>query len=591
MDTQPWSAVDADPMTAWRPAPWSEDPQPAWWKVTADRAFLASTVVVSLGGEPGVPRPSELRLTTDTGSVVVPVADTGEEQVLPLPEGYTSQLTISSTTPGNAEDAPAFALAEVRILGMTVHRSTVTPPVAGPASVYAFEADRGRPGCVTGGDGAPLCAAPLVTGSEEAVWLDRTFFVTDWTEYQVFGTATARPGRALDELLTSVRGTVTVEATSEPVTDPRASAAAAVDGDPTTAWLAAGDDVRPTLVLTFPEPRTIDSLRVVPTERQAGAAPEAVTIEAGGLPRTLRLTEDGTVRFTPITTDRLSVTFEVPDDLQSLDPATRWNQQLGVGIAEIEVGQPNPVTPPETPVVTECGTGPEVRLDGTLYLTSVRSTVGALQTLQPLALEFCEPATAPTLKIPGGEHRVLARSNEAFAIESVALSRTGAGAATAPGQRGAVETTRWEAEHRTVQLAARDEETLLVIPENTNHRGGRRAWTASRSPPSPSTAGSRATSSRPVPPPRSSSPSPPAPRTGRRWRSAPARCCCSSCSPSCLPGSGPTAPAGSGCPGWAPASRRCWPRPSSSARRCSVPRWSAGWWASGRWPDSGCCGS
>lgn len=468
MDTQPWSAVDGDPMTAWRPAPWSEDPQPAWWKLTTERRFIGDQIVVSLGGEPGVPRPSELRITTDAGEAVVPVADTGEEQVLDLPPGLTSQITISSTVPGDAEDAPAFALADVRVPGLTVHRSTVTPVAAGPASVYAFEADRGRPGCVTGADGAPLCAAPLVTGSEEAVWLDRTFDVTGWTDYDLYGTAVARPGKALDALLTELRGTVQVEGSSEPVTDPRASAAAAVDGDPTTSWLSAGDDLRPTLVLTWPEPRSIDSLRVVPASAQAGAAPAAVTIDTGGLPRTLRLMEDGSVRFAPVVTDRLEVTFELPDDLESLDPATRWDQQLGVGIAELEVGQPNPVTPPDTQVGLPCGAGPEVRVDGALFLTSVRTTVGALQTLQPLALEFCEPKTSPTLRIPGGEHRLLARSSEALAIESVALGRDGTGAGTYPGVRGAVETSRWEAEHRTVQLGARDEVTLLVIPENTN---------------------------------------------------------------------------------------------------------------------------
>ncbi|SOC49756.1 arabinofuranan 3-O-arabinosyltransferase [Blastococcus aggregatus] len=471
MDTQPWSAVDGDPMTAWRPAPWTEDPQPAWWRLTADLMFDAGRFVLSVGGEPGVPRPSELRFTTDAGSAVLPVLDTGEEQEIVLPPelaGLTSQLTITSTSPGNDPDAPAFALADVRVPGLTVHRSTVTPVVAGPASVYAFDADRGRPGCVTGADGAPLCAAPLVTGSEEAVWLDRTFDVTDWTDYDLFGTAVARPGKALDALLTELRGTVAVEGSSEPVTDPRASAAAAVDGDPATSWLAAGDDLRPTLVLTWPEPRTIDSLRVLPASAQAGAAPAAVTIDTGGLPRTLRLTEDGSVRFVPVVTDRLEVTFELPDDLESLDPATRWDQQLGVGIAELEVGEPNPVTPPDTQVGLPCGAGPEVRVDGALFLTTVRTTVGALQTLQPLALEFCEPATSPTLRIPGGEHRVLARSSEALAIESVTLGRDGTGAGTAPGVRGAVETSRWEAEHRTVQLEARDETTLLVIPENTN---------------------------------------------------------------------------------------------------------------------------
>ncbi|MGY1753610.1 alpha-(1-_3)-arabinofuranosyltransferase domain-containing protein [Blastococcus sp. SYSU D01042] len=467
LDTQPWSAVDGDPMTAWRPAPWQDD-EPQWWRLTTDRLFPGGDIIVSLGGEPGLARPAELRLTTDAGEVVVPVADTGEEQTVTLPPGLTSQVTISTTVPPDAPDAPAFALAEVRVPGFNVHRSTVTPPAAGPTSVYTFDADRGRSGCVTGADGAPLCGAPLVTGSEEAVWLDRTFTVGDWTDYDLFATAVARPGKALDELLTSVRGTVAVEGSSEPVTDPRASAAAAVDGDPATAWLAAGDDRRPTLELTFPEPRTVDSLRVLPAAGAAAATPSAVTIDAGGLPRTLRLADDGTVAFAPVVTDRLSVTFELPDDVESLDPATRWDQQLGVGIGELEVGGPNPVVAPSTPVVVECGAGPEVRVDGALMQTGARTTLGALQTMQPLALEVCEDDTDPTLRIPGGEHRLLARSSAALAIDSVSLLRVGSPADTRPGVRTAVETSRWEAEHRTVEVGERAEEQLLVIPENTN---------------------------------------------------------------------------------------------------------------------------
>ncbi len=478
LDAQPWSAVDGDPLTAWRPAPWSEDSSPPWWRLTTDRSFPAGEIIVSLGGAPGLSRPTELRLTTDAGEAVVPVADTGEEQALPLPPGLTSQVTISSTVPADAPDAPVVALAEVRLVGFNVHRTAVTPTAAGPASVYAFDAERGRTGCVTGADGSPLCGAPLVTGSEEAVWLDRTFTTGDWTDYDVFATAVARPGGALDALLTRLRGAPQVEASSEPVADPRASAVAAVDGDPATAWLAAGDDRSPTLVLTWPEPRTIDSLRVLPAADLPVATPTAVTVDTGGLPRSLRLTEDGSVRFSPVVTDRLAVTFELPEEVQSLDPATRWEQQLGVGIGELEVGAPNPVLPPDTevspespalrdtPVELACGAGPEVRIDGALKLTTMRTTLGALQSGQPVALEFCD--AVPTVRIPGGEHRLLARSSGAFAIDAVTLVRVGTPGDTVPGARTPAATTRWDAERRTVEVGDRAEPTLLVIPENTN---------------------------------------------------------------------------------------------------------------------------
>ncbi len=192
MDTQPWSAVDGDPTTAWRPAPWDESSGAPWWRLTADRQFAASTVAVSLGEEPGVARPAELRLTTDAGSVTVPVADTGEEQVLALPQGYTTGLTIAATTSENPE---ALALADVRIPGVSVQRSVLVPRADDPVTAYAFDAERGRTGCVVDDEGTPRCAGALVTGSEEPVFMDRSFTVVAWADYELRGDR-RRPARA-----------------------------------------------------------------------------------------------------------------------------------------------------------------------------------------------------------------------------------------------------------------------------------------------------------------------------------------------------------------------------------------------------------
>ena len=471
LDTQPWSAVDADPMTAWRPASWDESGEPPWWRLTTERPVAAREIVVSLGQEPGVARPEELRITTDTGELVVPVADTGEEQAVPLPEGYTSQITISSLVAADAPGAPALSIAEVRVPGVNMHRSAVTPSPATPVSVYAFDALRGRSGCVTGAEGEPRCAPGLVSGSEEAIWLDRGFTTSQWFDYEAFATAVARPGRALDAVLAEARGSARVEASTEPVTDPRGSGAAAVDGDPATAWTAGGDDLRPTLELTWDEPRTVDSLRVVTAPGLAAAVPTAVSLDAGGLPRTVRLADDGTARFAPVVTDRLSVTFLLPGEAESVDPFTRWEQRLGVGVSELEVGGPNPVADPDTEVFFECGEGPEVRVDGTVMLTAARTTVGRLESQRPLALEFCD--TAPTIRLPAGEHRFLARSSATLSIDSGTLQRVGSPGDTDRGVRTAAETPRWDAEHRTVRVEPRGEDTLLVIPENINP-----GWTA-----------------------------------------------------------------------------------------------------------------
>jgi arabinofuranan 3-O-arabinosyltransferase len=470
LDTQPWAALDGDLTTAWRPAPWADDAQPAWWRFDADRRFRAATIVVTVGAEPGAARPTELRLTTDAGSVTVPIADSDQEQVLPLPEGYTESVTVAATGPAGADGAPALSLAEVRIPGIATQRSLVTPAAEGPVGAFAFDQVHGRSGCVVDTAGAPRCAAALVEGTEEAVVMDRTFTTDARADHEVVATGVARPGAALDALLAQVRGTVPVEASSSAVPDPRAAAAAALDGDPRTAWLAGGDDARPTLTLTFPGVRTVDSLRVVPPAGDSAAVPTAVTIDDGGLRRTLRLDDDGSVRFAPVVTDRLAVTFESTDAVVSVDPSSRWEQRLGVGVAELEVGGPNPAVPADTPVALPCGVGPEVQVDGVVLETSAATTLGALQSLQPVRLGVCD--TSPLLALPGGDHRVLGRGSDVMTVDEVTVSRPGVLLPPA-GERNAADVTRWDAEHRTLEVGERTEPALLVVPENVNV-----GWTA-----------------------------------------------------------------------------------------------------------------
>ncbi len=478
LDTTPWAAVDGNVLTAWRPAPWIADSEAPWWELTTDRLFLASEVAVSLAKEPGAPRVSELRLTTDAGEITVPVADTDDEQLLPLPEGYTRTLRISSTVPSETEDGPLFLLSDVRIPGVGVSRTTITPPPARSADVYAFDAESGRSGCVVVADGGTRCAAGLVAGAEETRFVDRTFTSRSWLAVDVFATGVARPGPAMDALLTQARGSVPVAASSAQVLDPRGSAIAAVDGDPGTAWVAEGDDRRPTLTLTWPEERPVSSLRVV-TPAGAAVVPTAVTVDGAGTSVTAELAADGTATFPEIVTAQLQVAFELPEEVEYLDPYTGWTPPLGLAVSELEVGEPNPVADPGTPVVLDCESesGPTVQIDGAVLKTSAETTIGALQNLQPVRLEMCDVELP--FDIPAGAHRVLGDSSEVMTPDSITLTdsvpvpRTGVLPSVEPGTREAAEVVRWDPENRTLRVAARDEPTLLVVPENTND-----AWAA-----------------------------------------------------------------------------------------------------------------
>ncbi|MGY1605756.1 alpha-(1-_3)-arabinofuranosyltransferase domain-containing protein [Geodermatophilus sp. SYSU D00700] len=468
-DASPWAALDGDVSTAWRPADVVGGAGAAEWRLTTDRPFLAAGVTITLSADTADDAPAEVRLTTDTGTITRPLRATAEPQDLPLPAGRTSTLTVGV----DAGTGAALALAEVALPGVTVTRTLVTPAPDGEVTAWVFDAlgpHGAASGCVTDADGDPRCAAVLAAGAEEGVGLDRTFTATAAGEAALAVTAAPRPGPALDALLAEAGGVgVGVTASSTAVTDPRASALAAVDGDPATAWRAAADDDAPTLTLAWPEPRTVDSLRVVTTPGLAASFPTAVTLTAGGLPRTLDLDDDGAVRFAPVTTDRLEVSFELPLELQTLDPATRFVTPLGVGVSELEVGGAPTTLDAAARVTVPCGEGPVVTVDGAPHRTTVTTTVGALRELRALDLELCDGVPVPLV---AGEHRLVATGTDVLAVRSATL--TGPGAPTAPGSREAARVTRWDAEHRAVEVAARDEATLLVVPENTNP-----GWTAS----------------------------------------------------------------------------------------------------------------
>ncbi len=99
-ETQPWAAVDSDFLTGWRPASDPGRSRPDWWRLTTDEPFAASLVTVALGADLGGKRPAELRLTTDAGTEVVRVRNTGRPQTFRLPRGSSSTLTIGQTTTG-----------------------------------------------------------------------------------------------------------------------------------------------------------------------------------------------------------------------------------------------------------------------------------------------------------------------------------------------------------------------------------------------------------------------------------------------------------------------------------------------------------
>ncbi len=470
----PFAAVDGDPSTAWRPAVRFGSTEAAWWRLDTDQPFTAAGVTVVLDAATAGDPPAEIRLTTDTGTISRPLQATTEPQDLPLPAGVTDTLVIGLDAPDPTDPDGGPALAEVVLPGTTVTRTVVTPEPDGPVEAWSFAAygpHGTSSGCVVDGTGDPRCAADLGAGAEEPATLDRAFTVAEPGRYDLAATAVPRPGPALDALLAGAGGAgVTVTSSSAAVPDPRGSALAAVDGDPATAWLADPGDRDPTLVLSWDEPRVVEELQLTVAPGLAATVPTAVTLTGGGLERTLGLDEDGHVAFTPVTTDRLEVTFERPLDLDSWDPYGRRIRDLGVGVSELSVGGPPAALDTGAVVTVPCGKGPVVGVDGVERRTSAETTVGALRDLASLDLTLCDGDAV--VEPPAGRHRLVVAGTDTLAAATATLTRSGSAAGEAR-DRQAADVARWDVEHRRVDVPARDEPTLLVVPENTNP-----GWTA-----------------------------------------------------------------------------------------------------------------
>jgi arabinofuranan 3-O-arabinosyltransferase len=461
---QPYAAIDGDLSTAWRPADRLGEPQDVWWRIEVDEPITADAVVLRLADDPGQDLPSGVRITTDSGARTVALADTTDPQRLVLPDGPTTSLTIGVAGKTRA----VLAVTELEIPGLSVTRTVVTPRPGGAALAYAFDATNpATSGCATEAIGRTRCSPALVRPAEEPTVLDRVFTVSRPAGYAMTVTATPRPGAALDALIAEAARPAGPEiaASSSAVPDPRGAAGAAIDGDPRTTWLADAGDDRPTLTLTWPEPRTIGSVTVELAPDSGASRPRAVGISAGGLEQTVGLDFGGTAEFSPITTDRLVISFPLREEVASFDPYTRRVSTLGVGVGELRVAGLD-VGDRAAEVYVPCGQGPVVDIDGMRWDTSVRTTVAALRSLEPVDLAICGDAATGALRT--GEHRLIATGTAGFSVTSATLLRADRTAVVPDGGRTAVDIGTWDRERRTVSVGPRRESTLLVVPESIN---------------------------------------------------------------------------------------------------------------------------
>ncbi len=466
---QPANAFDGDPTTAWV----SNPDQPVvgqWVGLDLDRAVTTSVVALRVASYPGQPRVTRLTLATDRGSVPVEPVPGDGVQVFDLPGGTTSSLTVRvDAVSGPHPVGTLVGLIDVSLPGVGPQRTVITPAdthIAGPQSFVFATAVGARGSCVPGPEF--VVCQPLLASPGEESRLDRTFALRSPQTLVLSGSATPRPGPALDALLAAERAAPAAVASSSLVPDPAGNAGAAVDGDPRTSWVA-GSTGDAALTLSWPSARRISSLDFVVPAGLPASPPEVVHVHAATGDRDGLVSSAGHVRLEPIVARAITVTFPRTFQRYSSSPG-QAPVALPVGFAELRVnGVENRSSAGSTAVFLPCGRGPAVTLDGRRLRTSVSATLDDLLGLHPVSLSVCAGSQALT----AGIHRLASVQDGPFSVTGMTLDPTTTPVPDEAAPR--IEVSSWGADQREVRLpqGSGPSGAYLVVHENFN-----RGWVA-----------------------------------------------------------------------------------------------------------------
>ena len=466
ISTQPAAALDDDVTTAWRSGGLTA-PVGQWLQVVRTRETVAPSVTVRMVASPLYgPLVTRLRVTTDAGQVVVPVAAVETPQVLALPEGPWRRLRLTVDAVRGSAGLGFVGIRELTVPGLVPRRTGVAPSVL-PEGVrppaVAFRAVEPVAACLLV-DGTQRCDPGSVRPGEERGGLDRTFTLPSPSDYAVTGTVLPTTAAAVGALLTPAGPALVAQASSS-LDAGAVGPAAAVDGDPSTSWVAGPLDGAPALTVSWQAPADISRVVLVTAQQPRTSVPQRVRLASGGQEREAELGPDGTLRFAPLRTSSLTLTFPAVRVVTSTSSRNGVAGTLPLGIAEVQVPEAGVVgrsTPDATPTGAICGLGPTLEVDGHPQPTRVVGTIADVRESQPLAVVPC--GTAP-LSLSSGTHRIRLTSTELFQVRSVVLRP--AQVASPQDVRRAVRVVRWDEVHRVLDVDA-GAASLLVVPEAAN---------------------------------------------------------------------------------------------------------------------------
>ncbi|MCX3288617.1 alpha-(1-_3)-arabinofuranosyltransferase [Streptomyces sp. NEAU-H22] len=457
----PVNAFDGNPDTAWAEgAPDTPDGQ--WLRIgfTGSYDMPSSFKVTPLPQESVRAAATKVRVETEKGERTSFLRPNGMTQRIKAPEGATGwmKLTIVDSVERRAGLTGA-GFSEIDLPDVQVTRLLRLPADAEDATSAATVVSLHRASDPTG-----LSA----TGAEAG--LHRRFTTPAAGTYEVKASAVPVPGAEFDELLYEVapEQQARIVATADSTASLGAGLAARnlTDGDLTTAWVA-GE--RPVIHLRWEGKQPVGELVLAPAGGLSARASE-VHISSPDGAAIAGVDENGWVRFPPITTDRLDITITETAPLTLHNPVADEDLRLPVGLTEAYVPSLDQYRTPRPDGTRKfslpCGKGPDVALDGELYQTSAKGTVGDLVERRGVEVTLCQDGRGDAeVRLSSGDHRLEGGDAGPLALTDVTLTRGTVPEAAAAGRD--LRVRDWLGDRRAVTVGS-GAASYLTTYENFN---------------------------------------------------------------------------------------------------------------------------
>ena len=410
---QPYAALDGDPFTGWAAGLRTEDGR--WWELGFEDPVALGQLSITVGNDGN----EELRVVTDDW----------ESPPLTFRPNDTRRVVVPGSTQGlRIEDVSGFldnrlTITEVVSDRIDVRRELVLPQLpeaVTPDAVVLRRLSDARNGCAVVEDDV-RCLQGQGSLPEEGTDFHRSFTLPEAAAWPISIRVSPRPGRAFDQVALTNQA-VTVTASTVGNADPRSGPLAAIDGDSHTTWTANVGNIEPELVFEWLGEKSISGLALNVDQETAARAPQVVRLTWPEGSRVVELNAAGSVRFSPIRTDQLTlhvIDAEPANDIR-FDGSSR---SVPVGISELVLtGLPYvPVALPTDRIETECGTGPTLEVNGTSISTRVLGTPAGMFAGAGAEAVPCEGSI---VALADGNNSVAAIASEAFVIDSIVLGTT-----------------------------------------------------------------------------------------------------------------------------------------------------------------------